>query len=397
MKKIVTFVLILSFFFALRINVFAQSVEPTPTDSAKSSDLQNKINDLQNKISDLQGQGKTLSSQISVMDNQINLTQLKIESTQQQISSLTLDIDTADKKIDKLEGSLDKLSRILINRIRATYVVGSTPSFEVLMTSSNIPDFVTRANYLRIAQEHDKRLIYDTVQARNDYATQKEIFKDKKSKTLLLQDDLKKYSVQLEGEKKAKASLLSQTQGSEAEYQRLLKQAQAQLAGFSTFTSSQGGASILPPQDSPDGWYYNQRDERWGNNSMGSSGEPTWKYGCLATSMAMVMKQRGEDVTPANISGNSSNFFANTAYMLIPWGGRFTSVWRNDLGAIDSFLSQGKPVIVGLYAGAYGTHFIVLKSGSNGDYIMNDPWNGANLSFTSHYNTGQIFQYGYLN
>jgi hypothetical protein len=176
-----------------------------------------------------------------------------------------------------------------------------------------------------------------------------------------------------------------------------LKEAQRQLAGFSSFTTSQGGASILPAQPSPDGWYYNQRDERWGNNGMGISGEPMWKYGCLATSMAMVMKQRGEDVTPATIAANSNYFFSDTAYMLIPWAGRFKSIWQNDQGAIDGLLSQGKPVIVGLYAGAYGTHFVVLKSGSGGNYIMNDPWYGPDIPFTNQYNTGQIFQYGYLN
>lgn len=398
MKK---YILILPLFLALVFfsfhSVLAQEATPTPNSSnSQVQELQNKINDLQGKISELQGEKKTLSSQIAVMDNQINLTQLKIDSTNAQIADLALDIDTADKKIDKLEGSLDKLSEVLINRIKETYVVGSSSRFQILVSSNNVDDFVKRANYLRIAQAHDKKLIYDTVQARNDYETQKEIFQDQKTKTEILQEELENYSAQLEGEKQAKNALLAQTQGSEAEYQRLLSDAQKQLAGFSTFTTSQGGASILPPQDSPDGWYYNQRDERWGNNGMGISGEPMWKYGCLATSMAMVMKQRGEDVTPATVAGNSSYFFSDTAYMLIPWAGRFRSIWQNDQGAIDSMLSAGKPVIVGLYAGAYGTHFVVLKSGSGGNYTMNDPWYGPNLNFTDHYSTGQIFQYGYL-
>lgn len=378
------------------INSYAQEAENS-NEGSQVQEIQNRINELQGKISELQGQKQTLSSQISVMDNQINLTQLKIQSTEAQISELALDIDTADKKIDRLENSLDKLSEVLINRIKQTYIVGSSSNFQVLVSSNDVNDFVKRANYLRIAQEHDKKLIYDTVQARNDYATQKEIFQDKKTRNEVLQAELQSYSAQLENEKQAKNQLLTQTQGSEAEYQRLLKEAQAQLAGFSSFTTSQGGASILPPQPSPDGWYYNQRDERWGNNGMGTSGEPMWKYGCLATSMAMVLKQNGENVTPANIAGNSSNFFSNTAYMLIPWGGRFKSIWQNDQGAIDNLLSQGKPVIVGLYAGAYGTHFVVLKGGSGGNYTMNDPWYGPDLPFNSHYNTGQIFQYGYLN
>jgi hypothetical protein len=110
----------------------------------------------------------------------------------------------------------------------------------------------------------------------------------------------------------------------------------------------------------------------------------------------MVLKQKGENISPAEVAANSSYYFSNTASMALPWaGGRFTSVWSGNTGEIDSRLSSG-PVIVGLNAGAYGTHFIVLKGGSGGNYTMNDPWYGPDLAFSSHYSTGQIFQYGYL-
>jgi peptidoglycan hydrolase CwlO-like protein len=203
MKK---FLLIIPVFLIISVflirSVFAQEATPTPTteNSSQVQEIQNRINDLQGKISELQGQKKTLSSQIEVMDNQINLTELKVQSTQAQISELTLDIDTADKKIDKLEGSLDKLSEILINRIKETYKVGSASQFQVLLASNDVTDFVKRANYLRIAQAHDKKLIYDTVQARNDYETQKEIFQDQKTQTELLVQELETYSSQLENE-----------------------------------------------------------------------------------------------------------------------------------------------------------------------------------------------------
>ncbi len=397
MKKYCLFLVFFLFVSSFR-SISAQTPTPeiSPSDS-EASDLQNKINDLQSKISALQGEERTLSSQISVMDNQVNLTELRIASAKKQISDLSLDIDTSTKKISKVENSLNEITKILMNRISATYMAGSASSFQVLLSSADISDFIKKANYLRIAQAHDKKLIYDTVQARNDYANQKDIFEDKKTKTEQLQVELTAFSEQLEKEKQAKNELLAQTQGNEATYQRLLSEAQAQLSGFSLFATTQGGKSILPPQDSPDGWYFNQRDERWGNSSIGISAEPVWKYGCLLSSVAMVLRQRGEDVTPSSIAASSSYYFSDTAYMLIPWAGRFTSVWQNNSGAIDSLLSSGKPVIIGLNAGAYGTHFVVLKSGAAGNYIMNDPWYGPNLEFSSHYSTGQIFQYGYLN
>lgn len=378
--------------------VFAQTATPAPTSSSNTAELQKRIDELQKKVTDLKAQSNTLSSQISLMDNQINITEYRINATEQQIEELTKNIGVATKRMENLEGSLNDVSKVLINRISATYKVGSVPPIQILFTSTDAKDFFSRLSYLRLVQQHDKRLMYETQQARNDYANQKNIFEDEKRRVEELQTQLQDYTKQLDQQKAEKQKLLAETQGSEQTYQKLLSQARAQLAGFSRFATSQGGASILPPQASPDGWFYNQRDERWGNNSIGLSGEPVWKYGCLLTSAAMLLKQAGENVTPLDIAANSGHFFADTAYMRIPWvSGRFTSVWSADIGAIDGKLAAGKPVILGLNAGAYGTHFIVVKSGSGGNYVMNDPWHGANLNFTDYYSTGQIFQYGYLN
>jgi peptidoglycan hydrolase CwlO-like protein len=196
------------------------------------NDIQKQINDTQAKISELQGKEKTLSSQIAVLDNQIKLTELKIDSTKQQINDITLDIDTADKKIDKLEGSLDKLSEVLLNRIKATYVSGSASSFHVLVSSNNVSDFVTRANYLRIAQAHDKKLIYDTVQARNDYANQKEIYEDRKARIEKLKAELEGYTTQLDKDKADKEQLLAVTKNDEANFQSLLARLKADAASI---------------------------------------------------------------------------------------------------------------------------------------------------------------------
>jgi peptidoglycan hydrolase CwlO-like protein len=209
------------------------SMSQTPTPSGKNLDeINRRIAETQAKLSDLESQEKTLSSQIAVIDNQIKLTELKIDSARQQITDLTLDIDTADKKIDKLEGSLDNLSKVLLNRIKETYIVGSQNSFQALLSSDNVTDFLKRLNYLKIAQAHDKRLIYDTVQARNDYANQKEIFEDKKAKILKLQKDLEGYQEQLDADKEGKEQLLAVTKNDEARFQELLARLRADAASI---------------------------------------------------------------------------------------------------------------------------------------------------------------------
>ncbi len=390
--------------------VFSQTETPTPTpnSSSQKSNIQDCADNnisvadcpqfLQKKVSDLQGQEKTLSSQIAIMNNQIELTEARIAATQEKIRALGKDIDIAKGKVSGLEQNIGQSTKALLGRIAGVYQIGSINPWEMLLTSDSISNFMTRLTYLKLVQVYDKKNIYAAEQAKNDYNNQKQIFEDKQKEQQALSKKLQDYTTQLEGEKKNKQTLLSETQGSETRYQKLLEQARAQISAFKSFASSAGGASILPPQPSPDGWYYNQRDSRWGSNMIGSSGEQVWAVGCLLTATTMVMKKHGASITPGDTAANSSYFFSDTAYMLLPWiGGRFTSIWGNSQSDIDGKLASGEPVIVGLHAGAFGQHFVVLKSGSGGNYIMNDPWYGPNLNFTDHYSTGQIFQYGWYN
>ncbi len=396
------------------IRIYAQTVTPTATPTPDTSSavqsLEQQISNLESKISDLQGQEKTLSTQISVMDSQIQLTQLQINDTQQKIMDLTLNIATANTKISSLQGSIDNLTKVLLTKIVATYEVGSSQPFQVLMAASDIHDFFIRANYLKIAQAHDKQLVYDTVQAKNDYANQKQIYEDEKKQVEALNVQLTAYNTQLDQEKAAKQSLLSQTQGSEAIYQQQLTAAQAELASFSNFVTSQGGASLLSGQTSCDSWgcYYNQRDSQWGNIAInGQSGYSIAGYGCLITSLAMVASHMGHtDILPSDIAAPSfQNFDVGTALLAYSINAKGHSISRNPTNVsgnswpdsridslIDSDLPNG-PVIVGMYAYG-GTHFVVLKGGSGGNYIMDDPFvpNGKDISFTSHYTIASIFE-----
>ncbi len=227
-------VFLISFFFVvsqkhLSAQTTTPTVTPTPDNGAQVSDLSNKIKDLEAKVSDLQSQEKSLSSQISVMDNQIKLTEYRIDDTKEQITELTHDIESATERISHLEGSLTNITKTLLNRISATYQLGSVQPLQLLLSSQNFTDFIAKTNYIRIVQAHDKEMMYNTVQAKNDYANQKNIFEDKKKKVLSLQTQLESYTEELDSEKVEKQRLLSETEGSEANYQRILSQTRAQL------------------------------------------------------------------------------------------------------------------------------------------------------------------------
>lgn len=216
------------------------SLTPTPTGTQKLSDLQSEIEKLQQKVTELQSTGKTLSSQITVMDNQITLTEYRINATEQEIAEVTGDIDAAENRINNLEGSLEDITKVMLNRIVATYQIGTIEPIQMLLSSDTVTSFLSRANYLRIAQAHDKKLIYNTVQARNDYENQREIFEGKKQKVLSLQTQLEGYTKQLDEDKNAKQALLKVTQNDEKKYEELLSRARSEYMSIQGIVAGNG-------------------------------------------------------------------------------------------------------------------------------------------------------------
>jgi hypothetical protein len=188
---------------------------------------------------------------------------------------------------------------------------------------------------------------------------------------------------------------LAETNNKESTYQSLLAQAKAQLQSFSNFTKNAGGSGLLSNQTVCDSWgcYYNQRDSAWGNDPLDGTAYTLASEGCLVTAMAMVMTHYGyRSVTPVTINSDPTNFAAYfPAFLLYTISAAGVTATRKT-AEIDATLATGNPVVIGMDAYG-GTHFVVLISGSNGNYIMRDPYipNGKDISFSSHYSLAQIY------
>jgi peptidoglycan hydrolase CwlO-like protein len=382
-KKIIIFIVL---FFLVIFSVRAQD----------KSDLEKQISEYQTKLQELKQQKNTLSSQIEYMDTQIYLTSLQINQTEQKIISTGKEIDLLGSRIEGLDQSLDYLSKQLIQRIVIGYKKKPLSLFSLLLDNKNAYDFLNQVKYLKAVQYNNQKLIYTVQETKTNAEEQKKLREEKKIELDKLTETLNYQKQSLDGQRNQKQRLLTATQSDETTYQRLLSQAQEQLASFGRFVQGQGGSSLLSNQTACNDWgcYYSQRDSQWGSNSLNGTGYTLASDGCLVTSMAMVYTHLGHrNVNPQTINSNSGNFASYyPAYLeyTISADGLTTS---RVSASIDSALSSGDPVVVGVRAYG-GTHFVVLISGSEGNYIMHDPYieNGGNLSFNSHYSVGSIFE-----
>jgi len=309
------------------------------------------------------------------LNKAILITSTNILVTTREIDNLEKEITSLTSKIGQLDVSLDQLSEILAERIAETYKKGKVDFVSLFLSSKNFSDFVSRYKYLRVVQLHDRSLMVQMETARTNFEDQKMLKEQKQTELETAKKKLESQKTLLAQQKSIKDNLLTITKNDERRYQELQAKVQARLATFRKFVTSQGGATILFNQTKCDSWgcYYSQRDSLWGNMFLGGTNYLMKDSGCFITSVAMLASHSGKDIKPNDIaqlpaavtSGGDLKWSFNVSGVNIS----ISSASKNEL---DQKLSEGKPVIAGLYSGP--DHFIVIKEKRDNDYVMYDPF-----------------------
>lgn len=381
-KKFFLF-LVLSFFLFTPIISYADERE----------DLEKKITEYTQKLSELGTAKNTLANQIKILSSQYELTLLRINQTENSIKNLEKEINNLTIEIDSLNGKLNQLSSIYVFQIIENYKLQKkVPPFAFLF-SSDLNNFLEQYKYVSNVQKASQTSLINMETVRSNYDAQKTAKTQKQQEMEALQKTLATQKTTLDNQKVAKDKLLESTKNDEKKFQKLLAEVQSKLSSFANtsaacLSSSPGGGS--------DGNYFSQIDPRWCTQipagtegcKVGNTGKPctVGNIGCYITSTAMVLKKLGVNTTPL-IYASDINHMQSSADMKaidVPPGYKYckysNSSQENIYKVIDSELNDKRYVIAQVPMSPY--HFIVLTSGSNGNYIMHDPWKGADLRFS---------------
>jgi len=132
-----------------------------------------------------------------------------------------------------------------------------------------------------------------------------------------------------------------------------------------------------------------QNDEKWKNTKLGNSSETIGGWGCLLTSVTMMLNGIGYNETPESVNEKMKSAGGFQGAFFIPSVLPF--VWPNcayrdmqpcesfpaPIAQIDAAVAQGKPVILQVdwnkQAGIQ-THFVLVKEKKGNDYILYDPY-----------------------
>ncbi|HNN13084.1 MAG TPA: hypothetical protein PKL78_05960 [Anaerolineales bacterium] len=132
-----------------------------------------------------------------------------------------------------------------------------------------------------------------------------------------------------------------------------------------------------------------QNDEAWKKTPLGFSGETIGSWGCLLTSVTMMLNGIGYNETPVTVNDKMKKSGGFQGALFIPsvlpyvWGNcayRDMQPCENSpapLAQIDAAVAEGKPVILQVdwnkQAGIQ-THFVLVKEKKGDDYVLYDPY-----------------------
>jgi peptidoglycan hydrolase CwlO-like protein len=363
--------------------------------NAQIDALKANIAKYQSQLVALGKQKSTLQSAIATLTLSQQQISANLQITQNQIASANLQIKQLGSQIGDKESEIASDHAAVASSLKEVDQTDDTNLVEQFIAADHIIDAWTAVDQAGQFNRALDENVANLRQAKTVLATNRDAVTAKQKELTKLKASLVTEQNSLAASKKQQQTLLAQTKNSESGYQKLLAQAQAELASFSTFATGAGGAGLLGNQTVCDDWgcYYNQRDSSWGNVPLSGTHERFAAVGCLVSSMAMVLTHYGyNDVNPMTINANSGNFSAVGGLLLATVYVDGVSATRV-AAAIDATLGSGNPAIVGIHAYG-GTHFVVLTSGAKGSYLMRDPYiaNGKDISFTAHYSLGSIYQ-----
>jgi peptidoglycan hydrolase CwlO-like protein len=178
-KRLVCVLLCLTLLFTVGAMPRAQATELD--DLRKQSELlEKKIAELQKQLKtnsenkkDQEAALRTLNAQLAALDEQIRILKSRVNLLNGEISTLDKDINAFNTEIAQLEARIDAAQKektqkqqqiaettaLMLDRMRAAYLAGSSSELDILLSSADLSAFLTRSELLRRVAEKDKLLI----------------------------------------------------------------------------------------------------------------------------------------------------------------------------------------------------------------------------------------------
>ncbi len=196
-KKVIFLVLALVFIMNI-LYVYGETVDELRD---KQKDINKQVTETKNEMKSLEAQTKNITKEIADLDKKIDSASIELDQVEKEIENLEILIDTTLDELDKANDNLEEKQEVFSKRLRVMYKTGNVGYLEVLLSSADIKDFLTRSDMLKSIAKHDTDLIKfmkdqrDTIELKKaELEMQKKSVELSKSKLEVRKRDFEKVS-----------------------------------------------------------------------------------------------------------------------------------------------------------------------------------------------------------
>ena len=334
-----------------------------------------------------------LSNQLDYINQQQADTQDGLKTVQTNLTSLDSQIESLKADIADKESQLVYQRKILENLMQSYYDYDQQGILGLVLWNKNSLMF-GQGDYIEQSGLKVSDVLSEIKSAQAELISNNQKLQDDYQKNSDLNDQLTQKKSDLQSSENQKQWLLQKTQGEEQQYEQMLAKIEEEKAQLFDFSSASNIGDVLNSVKSypqPDkkywastSWYFSQTDSRWGSQRIGNSHSLMKDYGCAVTSVAMVFKNLGASIDPGRMA-KAKVFYGD----LINWPDSWdpgielaSSVSHGNVSwsKIDSEISDDHPVIVHIQkTSGGGGHYVVITGKDSHDYIVHDPYFGANI------------------
>lgn len=372
-----------------------------PEDSGMRDSCEKKCKDLEkqegNVLKLLKINDKTqnaLSGQLKYIDQQQLKNQQNLNVVQNKLGTLSEQIENLKRNIAEKEKAIAYQKKILVGLMRSYYDYDQQGLLSIVLLNKDLSASLSQADYIEQSgvkandvlgeiKKTQQELIQSQAQLESDYKKSDE-----------LKDKLQYEKNNLQSSENQKQWLLGKTQGEEQKYQDMLAHIEEQKKELFNFSAASNLDEVFeslknyPKPDKKDyastTWYFAQTDSRWANQRIGNSKSLMKDWGCAVASVAMVFRKYGSKTDPGKLA-KEKIFSADLINWPLSWSpdiDRVSSTAHGNVNwsTIKSQLSKGNPVIVYIKrTNGGGGHYVVVTGKDSKDYIVHDPYFGANI------------------
>jgi len=250
-KKIIYLVLALIFTFNFIQVYAADTVEDL---KKKQTTIDKKIKDTKKEIKAIEKRTKDVSKEIETLDAKMSSASNDLNKVEKELQDLTLNIEKTTTELKEAEENISDKKEVFGKRLRVMYKNGNVGYLEVLLSSADIKDFLSRQDMVKAIAKHDTELIEYMKEQRDiidtkktELQTQKKAMETSKTKLEARRRDLAKATREKED---LMGRLAKDKEAYEKEYDKLndyAKEIESQIVKLQRVTGPYSGGTMSWP------------------------------------------------------------------------------------------------------------------------------------------------------